>query len=461
MHVDSSNYITIAQGITRGGLPYRDFVDNKGPLAYLISVPGLALGGFTGVWLTELLLACISVLFAYKTALFFAGKHRAIFASACSFVIALTFFSVCAGTEEYTLPFLMVSFYIFTKYFFSEQKNISFFELIILGFCCASAVLIRLNMFPLWFGFCVVIFIEMLRSRRFALLGKYTAGFSLGILVISVPVFFYLQANNILSDFITQVIVGGASKGFGGEGGLKQLVKNFYITIDRMYCIVPLTLGIFWCIIKFKKSGFSYAAGYTLSYILMVLFLSFSLGDSHYNMVLVPFFIPPLASFAAIIYNSFSSLKYKNMAFIVFFCIIFSGMILKYFDDVMEVFHNNSGKDLIAAGKMIDENTAPGDTIISLGINGYIYPFTLRRAASKYIYQGSGTYYIPHAQEEFISDILNNKPEIIAIFTAEDNDRYDYLPEWYAPVFALIEQDYSLLSDKNGYVLFKKGISKN
>ncbi|GMO51378.1 MAG: hypothetical protein Pg6C_16100 [Treponemataceae bacterium] len=29
MHVDSSNYITIAQGITRGFLPYRDFVDTR------------------------------------------------------------------------------------------------------------------------------------------------------------------------------------------------------------------------------------------------------------------------------------------------------------------------------------------------------------------------------------------------------------------------------------------------
>jgi len=35
MHVDSSVYITISQGIIEGKLPYKDFVDNKGPLAYL------------------------------------------------------------------------------------------------------------------------------------------------------------------------------------------------------------------------------------------------------------------------------------------------------------------------------------------------------------------------------------------------------------------------------------------
>jgi len=76
MHVDSSVYITVAQGITRGFLPYRDFVDNKGPLAYFLSVPGLLLGGFTGVWITELILLFVTTLFAWKTALFFTTRIK-------------------------------------------------------------------------------------------------------------------------------------------------------------------------------------------------------------------------------------------------------------------------------------------------------------------------------------------------------------------------------------------------
>jgi hypothetical protein len=465
-HVDSSVYITIAQGITRGELPYRDFVDNKGPLAYLLSVPGLALLrgsvptgggglGFTGVWLTELLLACISVLFAYKTALFFTGKRLALFTSACTFAAALAFFTVCAGTEEYALPFLMISFYIFTKYFFSERKDASFFELAALGFCFACAVLIRINMFPLWLGFCAVIFVRALWTRRFAALGKYIAGFSAGVLIAAVPVFLYLKLNGILSDFIAQVIVGGSARGFS-SGGIKQLAKNFYITLDRFYCAIPLGAGVFWCIRDYRKSGFPFAAGYTLSYILSVLFLSFALGGSHYNMILIPFFVPPIALLAETAARSFSALKYKNLALAAFFCVVLSEGLVKYCDDALEIFYNNSGRELIAAGKMIDENTAPDDTILSLGFNGYIYPFTARRAASKYFYQGSGVDLIPGSREEFLSDALNNKPAIIAIFTGETNGRYDYLPGWYAPAFDLIERDYELLSGENGYVLFKK-----
>jgi apolipoprotein N-acyltransferase len=116
MYVDSSVYITVAQGITRGYLPYSDFVDNKGPLTYLLSVPGLFIGGFTGIWITEFILLFVSVLFAYKTALFFGNPKRALFATAFSFVALISFLLVNAGTEEYSLPLLMVSFYIFTKY---------------------------------------------------------------------------------------------------------------------------------------------------------------------------------------------------------------------------------------------------------------------------------------------------------------------------------------------------------
>ena len=173
-------------------------------------------------------------------------------------------------------------------------------------------------------------------------------------------------------------------------------------------------------------------------------------------MVLVPFFVPLLAVFVKIIDNFFSTLKYKNLALAAFFCVILSEGLCKYIDDALEVLHNKSGRELIAAGKIIDENTAPSDTIISLGINGYIYPFTARRAASKYIYQGSGLSHLPRSQEEFLSDVLNNKPAIIAIFTGEEHGRFDYLPAWYAPVYDVIASDYELLSDKNGYALFKK-----
>jgi len=453
MHVDSSIYITIAQGITRGYLPYRDFVDNKGPLAYFLSVPGLFLGRFTGIWITEIILIFVTVLFAYKTALFFGDKYKALTGTVFSFVVLLAFFTVYAGTEEYSLPFLTVSMYLFTKYYFSQKQDLSFIELVILGFCFICAVLIRLNMFPLWSGFCMVIFIEEIIRRRFVRLLKYISGFCLGIIIIFIPVFLYLKLNRIMDAFLIQVVFGGAAKGFSG-GGLKEITKGFYLVLSRNLSIIPLVIGTFWMITKFKQAKFSFYIGYTFSFLLTVLFLSFSSGDSHYNMVLFPFFIPALVFIVDILDSAFSALKAKNTIIILFLCLVFSEGLVKYIFDLSKIVFDKSGSQLVKAGRMIDENTKPGDKIISLGFNGYIYPFTKRDIASKYCYQGSGLNHIPGAKDEFISEITSNKPAVIALFNNTEGGVSQIMHDWHAPILEMMDREYRLLSDENGFILF-------
>ena len=455
MHVDSSIYVTVSQGIIRGQLPYRDLVDNKGPFTYLINVPGLFLGGFTGIWITELLLLFVSVLFAYKTALFFADRRKAVAGTLACFIALIPVFTVNAGTEEYSLPFLMISLYIFTKYYFSEKRNISFGELVVLGSCFSCAVFIRLNMFPLWAGFCMVIFVESVINRRFALLGKYVCAFCLGIIIVSVPVFLYLKLNGILDAFLELVVFGGAARGFSG-GNFKETVKNFYIVINRNYSFIPIFFGLFFVIIKYRKPNFGYYCGYTLSCFLMALFLSFSRGDSHYNMVLIPFFVPAFTSLIVLLYSVFPGGKMKNAAVVFFLCVIFSEGLLKYFNDLSKIVYDNSGSQMIRAGKMIDENTKPGDKILSLN-NAYIYPFTRREPVTKYFFQGSGIQYIKEAQREFLSDVLINKPAIIAVFTVEGLSEQElYFSDWFRPIIEMMDKDYRLLSDDNGYRLFIK-----
>jgi hypothetical protein len=350
----------------------------------------------------------------------------------------------------------MISLYIFTKYFFSPEQNASFFELLILGICFACAIMIRLNVFPLWAGFCLVIFAETVKNRRFALLGKYVLGFCLGVIIVFIPIFLYLRANGIMNDFYEQVVFGGVARGFTASS-IKEISKNFYVVINRNLSIIPLAFGICMAVLKFKQNIFTFYFGYTVSYLLMLLFLSFSSGGSHYNMVFIPFFVPALTFIAGFAYSllSNSEIKAKKVVLVLFFCVIFSEGLLMFFYNATKILHDKSGTMLINAGKMIDENTKPGDKIISLGFNGYIYPFTKRDAASKYFYQGSGLNSIAGADEQFISDILTNKPAIIAIFTAEDGDGSgQYTRNLHMPIFEFIEQEYRFLSDENGVKLF-------
>jgi len=450
MHVDSSVYITIAQGIIRGMLPYRDLVDNKGPLVYFMSVPGLFLGGFTGVWITELLLIFISVIFAWKTAVFFGDKNKALLGTIFSFAALIPVNEVSAGTEEYSLPFLFISLYIFTKYFFSPERKIKFLELTALGICFSCAIMTRLNMFPLWAGFCFVIFLESVYKRQYLQLLKYICAFLTGIIIIFIPIFLYLRINGIINDFWNFVVVGGAAKGFNSSN-LKDTVKNFYEVLNKNYSFLPLFFGIYFIMSYFRRNMFTYYLGFSVSYFIMILFLSFSWGGIHYNTVLIPFFPPALTVLINKIDFKFLRENIRKTALIFFLCIVFSqGFVMLLFNISRNLYYkNNSGSMLFNAGKMLDENTKDGDKIISLGYDAYIYPFTKRNPASKYFYQGSGLNLIPGAQEEFISEILSVKPAIIVISSL-------YMENWHKPVYEMMEREYFFFSEENDFIFYKK-----
>jgi len=449
---DTSVYLTIAQGITRGQVPFRDFYDNKGPLLYLISAPGFALGRFTGVWITELIFMCISVFFAYKTALFFGSRAFAFTSVALSFIVFQSFFYEVAGTEEYSLPFMMISLYIFTKYYFTK-KNISSLEIIILGFCFASSVLIRINMFSLWLGFCLVIFIETIIKRDFSELLKYILLFCTGILIITIPIILYLKSNNALTDYIQQNFIIGRSRGLTGFN-LKDFVKSFFTIINKNLCFTPLLAGFIWIIKDFADKKRWYNIGYSLAFVLTVVFHAvIRTNFGHYNMVLTPFLVPAFTFFSKEIYKYFLDVKNNKLCFSLFLCILFSAPLLTGLYHLNSSFSAQTRTNLILTGKTIDEQTTEGDKIISLGFPSRVYLFTQRDTASKYIYQTSGVNYEPNARNEFLIDLQKNKPAIIVV--ENKNGRYDHLPEWYAPIYEMIKNEYQMITNENGYFLFK------
>jgi hypothetical protein len=448
MNVDTSVYISITQGITRGHVLYKNLADNKGPLLYFLSVPGFYLGGTAGVWITELIFIFISFFFMYKTALLFTNTKTALLTVFFTSLATHPFYYVNAGTEEYALPFLAVSFYIFTKYYISTKKT-TFFEIVTLGLSFTCSIMIRLNIFPLWGGFCLIIIVESIIKKKYIDIFKYIIGFIFGILIVLIPIYFYLKINNAIGDFLNYVILGGITRGF--RASLKDFVNIFYIVINRNFSFIPLCLSIVWLFTKYKNINTFYFYSYIVSYLLSVIFLSFSPGNSHYNLILIPFFVPAVIFVSETLLEAFSKIKYKYMVLVLFFCITFSEGIIRL--SYYLFFNFDSNVSLKLAGKIIDDNTNEYDKIINLGWNGYIYPFTQRDAASKYIYQGSGLDQITGAKEEFLSDILTNKPAIITLFIGEDAGE-QIINDWHTPIFKMIDNEYHLLSDENEFVLY-------
>jgi len=311
-------------------------------------------------------------------------------------------------------------------------------------------------MFPLWAGFCLVIFFESVLKRQYLQLLKYICAFLTGIIIVFIPIFLYLRTNGIVNDFWNLVVVGGAAKGFGSSN-LKDTVKIFYDLLNKNYSFLPLFFGIYFIMSYFRRDMFTYYIGFSVSYFLLILFHSFSWGGSHYNTVLIPFFPPALTVLINKFEFKFLKENIRKTVLIFFLCIVFSeGFVMLLFNMGRNFYYkNNSGAMLFRAGKMLDENTDNGDSIISLGYDGYIYPFTKRNTASKYFYQGSGLDLIPGAQEEFISDILSTKPAIIVISALYGGEGF-YMENWHKPVYDMMEKEYYLFSQDNGFIFYKK-----
>ena len=391
---DTSVFLTIAQGVTRGQVPFRDFFDNKGPLLYLLSAPGMAIGGFTGVWLTELFFMCVSVFFAYRTALFLGNKYAAFLGTVCSFIVFKSFFYEVAGSEEYSLPFMMISLYIFTKYYFTK-KELPVYELAILGIGFSASVFIRINHFALWLGFCFIIAFELLGKKQWSLFIKYILCSLAGILIISVPVLLYLIRNNALSDYINQNMLSGSLRAFTGFS-IKGSIKSFLTITYKYFCFLPLSVGFLWILKKPKSISVSYTLAFLFSYFLTVFSLAvIRTNFDHYNMILVPFLVPAFTFCARSVFTYFAGFRYKTIIVMCFFCIVFLKDIVFWLRDGYAIIRDEGEplNELIAAGETINQFTKDGDTIISLGFPCRIYLFTERRSASRYIYQASGAEY--------------------------------------------------------------------
>ncbi|MBQ7196519.1 MAG: glycosyltransferase family 39 protein, partial [Synergistaceae bacterium] len=200
-YTDSSVFHYVARVMLKGGMPYRDAFDHKGTLIFLIDVFGLWLNKDIGVWIMELVFIFIALLFAYKIArLVSCSKIESML------VIVLTVFSLSCYfeggnlTEEYACTFIMVSLYIFLKFF--KTGSVNFFELIVCGVSFGAVCLLKINMTVLWVVMFFGVLIECVKRHEIIKFIRYVFMAFVGAAIILVPVVVWLMKNDSFTAFI-------------------------------------------------------------------------------------------------------------------------------------------------------------------------------------------------------------------------------------------------------------------
>ena len=150
-------FLYFGKGISDGLIPYKDMLDHKGPILFIIQYLAVlaGFGNFSlGIWLIECLFFLGTLFSLYKTC-YLCINDKLISAVSVTFLTPLFILCYDGGnySEEFALLFISISLYFFCKIFF--KRRVSRVEYLLVGFLGAATFFIRLNMISLWVVFCL------------------------------------------------------------------------------------------------------------------------------------------------------------------------------------------------------------------------------------------------------------------------------------------------------------------
>lgn len=177
MRTDSSVFETIAMMMHKGFMPYKDSFDHKGSLIYFYNWLGFFIG-HKGVWFIEFISLATALVIMYGIARLVCKRLWATITTYVALEILFISFEGGNLTEEYALPFIACSLYIFLDYFLNKKINTCRF--LICGYCFAAVCLLRVNMISTYVFFCFGILYDCICKKKYKELRRFICWFAAG-----------------------------------------------------------------------------------------------------------------------------------------------------------------------------------------------------------------------------------------------------------------------------------------
>lgn len=417
-YTDSSVFKTVALMMESGYMPYKDTFDHKGPLLYFINLIGNKLNYYNGVFYIELFFWIITLIALYRSI-------RLKCKPAASYIILLSAFSLFyidfqGGnlTEEYALPFISISTFIFLDFLLNEK--ISKLRLVLCGACLGVILCLRPNMIALWVVMCIFVVIK--ERKNFKNLCRYISFFMLGMVIIFFPIFCWIIKNGLFKDFWSVYIEFNKTYS-SAEGGRALFSAKwnafFHFLNNKIYVISILSL-----IFLSNKSNNKLNITYIIYMFISLMFIAMSgMTYEHYGLVLIPVCIYPLS----LLYEIIEKIDNKDMSKILF--VLLSMFFLSNFvisdciDTIIripELYESRNFDNDSYVEKMISDQIkiyAPnyGESISVYGNWDYIYVKNKKIHATKYSYQFPIGKVKKEIFDEYFEQLKNEKPHVIVI----------------------------------------------
>ena len=409
---DQSVFVYVARIIDRGGIPYRDVFDHKGPVLYFLNYIGLKLNYEYGVWWIEIATVFLSLCGVYKLSRTFLSKAGSLIIALLDLSQIVYVFSYGNLTELYALPLQIFSLNFFVEYL--SCGSTKYWKIGTCGLFFAVTLLLQPNLIAVWAVFLVCILIYLVRARKFKFLASCILSFSIGVIIMLIPVLLYFGVNNAFKDFIYDYILFNTDYSSNNVTFMSRVSCMLFFVMNPNNIIAVVLLVLF-CFVRSGRIGRKLNL-IALAYFVVNLILISISGNcyQHYGMAMIPAtIIPFVEAFDLVASESVSEKKWiKTLTMIIALSLTviqFSLMIAAFF---MNLESNRTRiKTYDELNKYIELYSDPGDPIICYGNHVLVYNYSHRFAASKYVYLP----YEPFESlfiDEYIGELESNIPPV-------------------------------------------------
>ena len=414
---DSSVFIYVAREMQRGGMPYRDTFDHKGPLIYLINALALRLPGSYGLWMIELAVLAATFALMYRCARLRCGRIAALLAVVLSAGPLHIYYSRGNFTETYALPCLAGALLIFLDYFENDRVNRR--RLALCGFSLGVVCLLRINMAALWAVMCVGVLVRCAARRDWRSLGRFILWFAAGFAAAVLPALIWLAANGAMGAFVEDYLLFNLR--YSAARGDEEAVRGFlsvckYFLLQRVVLMTSIVAA--------------YYAVHTrrLLPVLYLAFLGLNMATvcmsgrlyNHYGIVLIPGLVYPIACLCGSIERLLKGNRLATalvLGYVLYaFCQPEWIYITEEADAMVHGRYETQVDDEVGRiVALIDAHAAPGEDIVVCGNTDYFYNVSGRYSATRYSYQTPPCLVDEGILRAFLGELEEKLPPVVLL----------------------------------------------
>jgi hypothetical protein len=445
--IDSGVFMYTGMLIHDGLSPYINSWDHKGPLIYIFNALGYSIfGGASGVILLEGLLFSIMLIISMRLWAKYT-EYKLVVLGAILF--ALYHYHTFEGgnmTETWYVPFSLFSYSLAYVYFCSSddemQKKWAYLFSLSAGITIAVGLLTRLNNV---LGLSVLFLIFLLFQGKYFL--RYLLCFLVALIVIVLPIIFYLFKISAIDEFLQQYIYYNLYNS-SIEPALNRIVSFFllfYNVISSSLGFMLVVVFMFYFSIK-KGEGVNKDKKFIYAMIVTVIveFLSQMIsgrGYLHYISLLSSSMILLFIASTSIVTRSIDGnlfgkkARYWLLLLLPLIAFTLKSPIFSYASNIARGV-SVPGSSGFTLTKYLQAHSQSGDYILIYGTETWLLVASDRRSPT------SITYYFPalsgfnNTHKKYYEDVISNPPLYIvkapgSLFSNRFNNLYDFMHRNY------------------------------